>query len=141
MLREKIANETWSNFRFAEWVPESVQEEIKDFWCEKWGRGPSAWLESAERNKSPLIGDRVKVHNFDGKEVAGRFVYAWNNIGRLISDDGDVLCVGFGGFKVSRGGLWCKPESKDYFTVANTACTRPAFGSWYAQDILGTAGG
>ena len=146
MLNEKIANETWANFRFPEWVPEKVKAEIKSFWSEEYGRGPAAWLENAEHNKSPWNGDRVRVHGVGPGSplVTGRWIFAWNNIGRLLADDGSVMCVSLIGnpeFEVSRDGLWRKPESKDYFTVANNACTRPAFGSVDSGASLETAGG
>jgi len=127
MLNERIANQTWNNFHWPEWVPEKIKKEIEEFHSDAWGRGPASWMEGAERNKSPLLGDRVRVHDFQGNLVIGRFIYAWNNVGRLLSDDGQIECVGYQlpHFEVSRNGMWKMPEPCDYFTMAT--CT---FGSW-----------
>jgi hypothetical protein len=111
-----IANQTWSNFFFPDWVPEKVREEIKSFWSERWGRGPAEWYENAISNKAPLFGDRVRVHGVGvGSPILeGRIIFAWNNIGRLIADDGSIQCVAIRGFEVSRGGMWRKPRLDEY---------------------------
>ena len=128
MKTEKIANETWNNFHFPEWVPEKVQDQIREFWCEGFGRGPAEWMQNAQNNKSPLMGDRIRCFDFRGDKVDGRFIFAWNNIGRLIMDDGSYIVVGFHGFEVSRGGLWKTPTDKDFFTTNSDT-----FGTWYAR--------
>jgi len=82
----------WSDFYFPSWVPSEVQGQIKSFWSIDSGRGPSHWLKNAQLNKSPCLGDRVRIHSILPKKlVIGRFIFAWNNIGRVVDDEG---CVG-----------------------------------------------
>lgn len=113
-MREKIANQNWNNFIWPDWVLPEIKEEIVDFWKESWGRGPAEWHENAVRSKAPKFGARVKVEDFSGHATDGRFIFAWNNIGRLVGDDGKIKYVGVHPFLISKGGLWTVPEPSDY---------------------------
>ena len=113
----------WSEFDWPEWVLPEIKKQVESFWGESQHRNPQEWIDNAVREHAPAFGLRVRMKNFSGALVSGNYVFAWNNIGRLVNDDGKVEYVGVGPFEVSRNGMWCKPESGDYFTVANTTCT------------------
>lgn len=108
----------WSDFYFPSWIPNKVKEQIISFWAIDVGRGPSHWLKNAEFNKSPRLGDRVRIYSILPKKlVVGRFIFAWNNIGRVIDDEGGVHVVVINSFKVFRNGVFRKPNNSDYFKL------------------------
>jgi hypothetical protein len=115
-MNQVIANQTWSNFFWPGWVPVPVAAEIQSFWSEQWGRGPAEWYENAIQNKAALFGERVRVHGLCSEEefLTGRIIFAWNNIGRLLCDDGTVRCVAIHWFEVSRDGMWRAPRADEY---------------------------
>ena len=116
-MNELIANRTWNNFHWPEWVPAEVKKQIMSCYAEAWGEGPASWLEGAIRNRAPIFGDRVRVTGFRDQVLEGRLVFAWNEIGRIVTDDeGHYECAGFSGFEVSRNGL----EPCDYSQYDNT---------------------
>ena len=100
---------TFGDYKFEEWIPESVREIIRSFWgC--FGRTYEDWLDEPlaqgvsdhcyyklyQGFRMPNTGDFVEFILRDGdkfKIVAGRYVFAWNNIGRLIDADGNVHFV------------------------------------------------
>ncbi|CCJ07042.1 DUF5131 family protein [Methylocystis sp. SC2] len=88
----------WADFDWPSWVPEIVQKQVMDFWRKDWNRGPSAWLRSSIENGHPPLGTIGKYHVVRNGEplVEGRFVHAWNNIGRVIDEAGNVHCVSAG---------------------------------------------
>ena|SRR5690606_1726239 len=86
----------WSEYVWPEWIPEDVRKQIEEFWCESWGRSPRMWLDDARRQGAPVLGSRVTLQELGGKtQVEGRYVHCWNNIGRLVLDDGSVAWVSF----------------------------------------------
>lgn len=91
---EKVGNEapaTWAEYTWPDWVPEGVRTPIEEFWSESWGRGPRTWIRSGQEQGAPEFGAVVTMRNGFGKDdpmATGRFVHAWNNIGRLVFDDG-----------------------------------------------------
>lgn len=89
----------WSEFSWPEWVPQAVRVQIEDFWG-VWGRDYVEWQENAEAecNHSFPLGTVVKT--LPDKEtpwikpgLVGRFVHAWNNMGRICFDDGPYEVV------------------------------------------------
>ncbi len=108
---------SWNEFCWPEWVLPEIKKQIEEFWLESWGRNPQKWSESAVREHAPAFGLRVRMKNFKGELVCGNYIFAWNNIGRLVNDDGKLEYVGIGPFEVSRNGLWCQPTIEDYFTI------------------------
>lgn len=89
---------TWAEYEWPEWVPTEVRGSVEEFWRESWGRGPRAWAEGAAGpyNHAPcLIGCRVTLAALGDhyRAETGRYVYCWNNIGRIIRDDGSVAYV------------------------------------------------
>ena len=91
-----FAAETWDEYEWPEWVPSEVRERIQEFWGPKDNRGPQAWYQSAVRNNAPPLGTVTKLYGSGGGgEEEGRFVPAWNHIGRIVREDGTVACVSF----------------------------------------------
>ena len=85
---------TWSEYTWPDWVPEEVREQIERFHLEEWGRGPGSWMECAKNNKHPEMGTYHYVARWGDKKIAyGRWVPAWNNIARLVRDDGTYICI------------------------------------------------
>jgi hypothetical protein len=83
----------WPDF-----VPNEVRKQIEEFWSRN--RTIDDWKKNAELNAMPELGQRVRMLSV-GREtrvVEGRFVHAWNNIGRIITDDCmiEYVCNPFG---------------------------------------------
>ncbi len=102
-LREgwKLPQRTWGNFVWPAWVPLDVREQIEDFWSPRFGRGPDDWLRGALNNGQPPLGSQgdFKLCRQGEPLVAGRFIPAWNNIGRVVSSDGQTHVVSAGAYK------------------------------------------
>ena len=80
---------TWDEWLWPDWVPQETRDEIREFWS--WGgRKPIDYIESAEERDSPPLGARLRQRQLfsKGTEISGRWVHCWNNIGRLVGDDG-----------------------------------------------------
>jgi hypothetical protein len=100
----EIKRRTWAEYTWPDWVPAELREQIEGFWSDSWGRGPDAWLAAANDpynyRDGVEFGERVTLRGVCGEwgkdEVTGRYVYAWNNIGRIVTDDGRVECVANG---------------------------------------------
>ncbi len=92
---------SWSDFVWPSWVPAQIQTDIESFWNPQWGRGPNAWMRGAIENGQPPIGTLGRYRSFRRGEplIDGRFVPAWNNIGRVITDAGEVHCVSAGTYQ------------------------------------------
>lgn len=82
------APKSWDEFAWPDWVPGKVREQIESFWGQ-FGRGPKDWAENAISNDSPPFGMQMGYQE-DGRTVYGRWIFAWNNIGRLVDDKGNV---------------------------------------------------
>ncbi|MGV1867182.1 MULTISPECIES: DUF5131 family protein [unclassified Rhizobium] len=91
----------WSTFRWPDWVPESARRQVEDFWKPEWDRGPNTWIRGAIENGQPPLGTRGAFRTLRQGEplVEGRFVPAWNNIGRVVTDDGSTHCVSAGTYQ------------------------------------------
>ena len=96
------APSTWSEVEWPEWVPEGVRDQIIQFWSE-FGRGPRQWAENAAEPHTHPFGATLRTIKTQGGYPApglvGRWVHAWNNMGRLVLPDGswvypaDFQCV------------------------------------------------
>lgn len=97
-----MSTTTWAAFAWPDWVPESVRREIESFWSEDLGRGPAAWEENARDryNHSLPLGTPVLAVD-RGLWFSGRFVHAWNNMGRVVRCTGKVDYVAT--YQVIRG--------------------------------------
>ena len=98
--------ERWADFAWPEWVPAEERAHIESFWREAWGRGPRAWLRDNVHQHAPATGTRrmwsigeggwAKTNKRDAGDAWGRYLHCWNNIGRVITDDGRVLMASGG---------------------------------------------
>lgn len=93
----ELAPNTWAQFQWPDWIPDDIRGQIERFWCPEFGRGPKSWLQDMRNQDAPPTGARARVRLFgrDMSRVEGRFVHAWNNIGRVRLDDGSWHCCSF----------------------------------------------
>jgi hypothetical protein len=84
--------ETWV---WPEWVPEELCKSIENFWCHALGRGPAQWRESARQSGAPELGEIATLRTLRSWSTfaTGKYVHAWNNIGRIVHDDGSFSYV------------------------------------------------
>lgn len=91
-----ISNQ-WQDFVWLEWVPVKCREQIESFWSEDWNRGPRAWLKDMDNQRAPITGqvyDDLFVSRSEGP-VIGIYLHAWNNMGRLVLQDGSYKVCSF----------------------------------------------
>lgn len=88
----------WNTYVWPSWVPSDVRDQIQKFWNPDWGRGPDTWMRGAIENGQPPIGTDGEYRLCTAKEhrVAGRFIPAWNNIGRVLDRAGNIHTVSAG---------------------------------------------
>lgn len=88
----------WSSFDWPKWVPEETRNQVMSFWSNAYGRDPNDWMRGALENGQPPLGTFGTYKLLDAKQspIEGRFVPAWNNIGRVVTDSGEVRCVSAG---------------------------------------------
>lgn len=68
-----------------------VRGQIEFFHSEKYHRGPDNWMRNwkpGNSDRQPALGTRVSVVDCRGVIRRGRWVPCWNNIARLVMDDG-----------------------------------------------------
>jgi hypothetical protein len=88
----------WEIFEWPSWVPAAIRSEIERFWGARSHRDPSAWQRNIAHNHAPHLGQVVTLPVLAlGKPVlkTGRYVHCWNNIGRLVHDDGTWTYTSF----------------------------------------------
>ena len=81
---------TWDKYKWPRWVPEDVRRQVREFWCESFGRSPAAWHRGTvgdPYNHHPAMGEKVtaKLCCESGRHFTGRWVPMWNNIGRVVA--------------------------------------------------------
>lgn len=117
----------WDSFDWPAWVPDRAREQIEDFWQIDYGRGPDAWLRAAVENGFPPLGTRGEYKTcLNGQPiVAGRVIYAWNNIACVLDDSGDLHVV-------SGGSYTPKPPQLDLVIVGGESGpgARPMHPDW-----------
>ncbi len=90
------SDEKAQSWEWPGWVPPEVREQVESFYV--YHGGPAGWLRSAEHNGAPPFGAVVTLGNGFGpnpEPITGRFVFAWNNIARLVMDDGTFRYTSF----------------------------------------------
>lgn len=94
---DEIEND-WAAFSWPDWVPEEYQKQIESFWRLEYGRGPRAWLKDMVVQGAPATGSNSIVYAMDraSRQVLGRYLHCWNNIGRVQLPDGSWICCSFG---------------------------------------------
>lgn len=91
----------WVDYAWAEWVPQRERDMIESFWGTKsFGRTPADWERNAREpyNSGIAFGERVKMWDSYQRQtvVEGRYVHRWNNIGVVVTDDGEAVSVSGG---------------------------------------------
>lgn len=81
-VSEANAPREWGDFPWPDFVPERVRSQVAEFWSE-FGRVPANYARDCHEQNSPPIGANLKQG-----DKAGRWVHCWNNMGRLVDDDG-----------------------------------------------------
>lgn len=97
----RLMGEPRTPFNWPEWVPAKVRAEVEEFWTRFGRSGGDAWRQNAESERAPQFGEVVRLRSlrdaYDAEPSGyGRYVHAWNNIGRLVHDDGTFDYVSFG---------------------------------------------
>ncbi len=96
--------DSWARTAWPEWVPSAIRSQVEQFWgC--WGRNPRQWAEDAEHRGAPAFGSVVTLPLLGQPwptPASGRFVHCWNNIGRIVHEDGSWDYVSFGHGDLSR---------------------------------------
>lgn len=82
-------------------VPDEIIEQLRFFYTPKFWRSQSNW-ENAHPKKirhlenvtikydRKIVGENIVYGFKDSDNVTGKFVFMWNNIGRVISTDGKM---------------------------------------------------
>ncbi|RKN61901.1 phage Gp37/Gp68 family protein [Streptomyces klenkii] len=92
------APRTWAEWTWPDWVPQQVREEIESFWGPASHRTPADWIRSMHEQGAPAFGSVVRLRDGFGSDApmtTGRFVHAWNNIARLVREDGTFAYTSF----------------------------------------------
>ncbi len=96
---------SWKEYSWPDWVPLKVRQQVEHFWRPQSLRTPQQWMEDAQRNNAPEMGTIITRKRLASRETAGprrpnagdictgRYVHCWNNIGRLIHEDGAISYV------------------------------------------------
>lgn len=90
----------WESFTWPEWVPLEVRKHVEEFWSDDYNRGPDEWLRDTAdpyNGKGVTLGTRGTFWVIGHRAlVVGRYVHAWNNIGRAVLEDGTFEYVSGG---------------------------------------------
>ena len=80
----------WTDYNWPSWVPLDVRTQVEEFWSPMCGRTPRAWIESTVNEGQPRLGERVNAEELcpSSRVLTGKWVPCWNNIGRVVFDDG-----------------------------------------------------
>ncbi|WP_190824741.1 DUF5131 family protein [Saccharopolyspora pogona] len=92
------APKSWSDWTWPDWVPQTVRDQIESFWGPKSARTPQQWMRDMHVQGSHPFGTTVTSGDGFGHnppQVTGRWVHAWNNVGRLVHDDGSFSYTSF----------------------------------------------
>lgn len=124
-----MGKRTWAEYVWPDWVPAALRQQIQEFWAESFHRSPDEWERNAQGEGSgcrerpwPALGDTVEGICRHGEVVVtGRYVHAWNNMGRIVESDGSVVCVSNGPTQDTVSVLWCECNER---TVAPTPAPR-----------------
>ncbi|HEX2614439.1 MAG TPA: hypothetical protein VHL10_03030 [Nitrososphaera sp.] len=89
--------QTWDIYAWPEWIPAKIRQEIERFWSPP-GRDPDTWMRNAVDRQAPALGSIATLETLAGRDNmdTGRYVHCWNNIGRLVHDDGTFSYVSIG---------------------------------------------
>ena len=83
------APRTWAEWTWPGWVPTAVRSAVEGFWGADQGRTPRDWMRDMHQQGAPAFGSTLRMKDgfsTNPPYVTGRYVHAWNNIGRLVLD-------------------------------------------------------
>lgn len=85
--------ERWSDYDWPGWVPESVRNEIERFHSrpQGWGYG-----QARAYNYALPMGSHHVLCGDSCHEFEGRYIHCWNNMGRIVTERGEVFVVSCG---------------------------------------------
>lgn len=77
------------------WVPEQIRRQVEHFWSGS--RGSQDWIVNAKANNAPEFWSVISLRRLSDDQPCdpGRFVFCWNNIGRIVHEDGTFDYVYF----------------------------------------------
>lgn len=97
---------TFGNYHFNEWVPEHTRDMIRNFWGQM-GRTYKDWLDNVKISEREMCHHGVGPNGFGNppngatviycfrelgsdeyKQIKGKYLHRWNNMGSLIDEDG-----------------------------------------------------
>lgn len=90
----------WEDYTWPEWISQETRNQIQRFWSSNHHSGPSDWMKDNVAQRTPSIGSRVGIlaHRAfasictpEESTHQGRWVHKWNNIGCVITDEGEVI--------------------------------------------------
>jgi len=89
-------------WRWEDWVPQSLRDEIEKFWGVDLSRSPLDREKSRDSHNAPPDGTRVSYINDQDERLTGRYVHAFNNMGRIVGENGSVkvCCCSLKEFKI-----------------------------------------
>lgn len=111
---------TFGDYEFPSFVDEITKDSIRNFWgC--FGRTHKDWLENSQQHEreycfhglhgfgNPKMGEQV-LYARNGIIIKGKYIHTWNNIGRVIDEDGRSHMV-------SSCDMWCTIKRKSNDTL------------------------
>lgn len=128
--------ESWEAFPWPSWVPQETRDSIESFWSPGVGRSPADYIENMVNNGAPKFGS---THGYDPQNgfcsllpienapATGRFIHAWNNIGRIIPQSGTPRACSFS------GGSWIGVETFDDWAAEGRSLFGPDRNQWIFQ--------
>lgn len=107
----KTPPESWGAVQWPEWVPSKIREELSSFWG-VFGRKPLDYHKHVNLEQYadiPRFGTHTSesrsIYFSPGRELKpGRYVHAWNNMGRVVHEDGSYSVVHLGSRREFSGG-------------------------------------
>lgn len=145
---------TWAEWTWPDWVPQTVREHVEDFWGVDQGHSPADWIHNMHEQGAPAFGATLAMDDGfgrDPRQIVGRYVHAWNNIGRLVLDndpDREFAYTSFGikdrqrsqplGWVIVGGesGRGARPMAPQWATALRDQCTQANVPFFFKQ--LGT---
>lgn len=96
MTRTEMMVAKWADFRWPDWVPAELRRQIESFWgC--FSRTPMDWVRNWTKDYpyAPDFGEvaNLRVSGPGDNRATGRYIHAWNNMGRVVFPDGSYEVV------------------------------------------------
>ena len=91
---------TWKEYAWPEWVPQELRDQIESFWGENAHRYVDDWEKDAAYAEKHYHAPKLGTYGLYGAmyretlPIWGKYVHAWNNIARVVDNDGNVHVIG-----------------------------------------------